>query len=71
MPSLERAVRAPGCCERVLNAAWSAVHDKFVAIGEGRSREAPTMQEVARLEDARAKRNAIERELNDFMTTRR
>jgi len=44
---------------------------QVVAIGEGRSREAPTMQEVARLEDARAKRNAIERELNDFMTTRR
>jgi len=43
--------------------AWLVVQDRFAR------NQVPTRDELARLEDARARRSAIEREMDEFMTT--
>jgi hypothetical protein len=50
---------------REVREAWLALQARFA------SNEAPTREEMARLEDARSKRSVIEREMDEFMTTRR
>ena len=48
---------------REVSLAWLAVQDRFAR------NQVPTQDELARLEDARATRGAIEREMDEFMTT--
>lgn len=47
--------------------AWSVVMPKFRAIGEGRSRENPTNEELERLESATRRRDAAEDAARAFM----
>jgi hypothetical protein len=52
------------------DAALQAVQDKFLGL-DGKGPSNPTAGEMARLEQARARRAEIEREMDEFMTTRR
>lgn len=56
--------------KREVDAALRVVQDKFLGAG-GSGPANPTAEDLSRLEDARAKRAAIEREMDEFMTTRR
>ena len=55
--------------KRAVDHAQRVVHDKFLGIGIKPS--SPSVEDLARLEDARAARAAVEREMDEFMTTRR
>lgn len=46
-----------------------AVNRKFSAIAAGISRENPTENELTQLEEARARRDAIDQRTRDFMRT--
>ena len=56
--------------KREVDAALKAVQDKFLGVGSDGPIN-PTAEDMARLEDARAHRAEIEREMDEFMTTRR
>jgi hypothetical protein len=56
--------------QREVDAALKVVQDKFIGVG-GRRPANPTAEEMARLEDARARRAEVERLMDEFMTTRR
>jgi len=56
--------------KRDVDAALKVVQDRFLGV-DGKGPSNPTAKELARLEDARARRAEIEREMDEFMTTRR
>jgi hypothetical protein len=56
--------------KREVDAALKVVQDKFLGL-ESNGPVNPTAQDMARLEDARARRAEIERQMDEFMTTRR
>jgi hypothetical protein len=56
--------------KRSVDAALKVVQDKFLGVGSNGPIN-PTAQDIANLEDARARRAEIEREMDEFMTTRR
>ena len=55
--------------KREVEAAFAVVLARIEALGAGRSDEQPTVEELERLENARSKRDAIERQMDDFVTT--
>lgn len=54
---------------RAVDRAFQVVQNKFLGIGGPPG--SPSHSDLARLEDARAERAAVEREMDEFMTTRR
>ena len=76
MFSDHQSKRWAGLCERheaakrEVDAALKVVQDKFLGT-TGKGPINPTAADMATLEDARARRADIEREMDEFMTTRR
>jgi hypothetical protein len=56
--------------KKEVDAALKVVQDRFLGV-DGKRPGNPSAEEMARLEDARARRAEVEREMDDFMTTRR
>jgi hypothetical protein len=59
--------------KQAVDEAFGVVQERFLGSGSGRGRglSTPSAEDLARLEDARAKREVIERQMDEFMTTRR
>jgi hypothetical protein len=57
--------------KKAVDEAFPVVQDKFLGIGTGKGFSNPTAEDLTRLEDARANREAIEPQMDEFITTRR
>jgi hypothetical protein len=72
-PTLGDLCEKHDAAKQAVDEAFGVVQERFLGSGSGRGRglSSPSAKDLARLEDARAKREVIERQMDEFMTTRR